>query len=339
MNSQTINLIFLTLILIALPITLSTLSHRLSLRSRATDPLPPSTLPSGLYSLTDWSATPDPRIWSHPDVDGVVIRAYWRDLNPALNQYSWAYLDTIFDQAQKSSKKVRLAIAPGFYSPAWVLDQVPTAPFPVPQGPLKGQSQPLPIPWDSQYLNLWFKFIDALATRYGSSPALSYIAVTGPNSHNGEVNLPNSKTDSVAWIKLAHNSAAQLQTQLEQAYFQTLDHFHQSFGTQGKYFTVSLITNSFRLLTGFQIQALTNLYSCDNLAPTSILQQALTTAVNFKAHFVELYQSEFFDPAKASLLHQPTPSWAAPQHLGHFFPLLSSPLPLPSSRHPLSGPI
>ena|GEM_PF-6860841 len=63
------------------------------------------------------------------------------------------------------------------------------------------------MPWNATYLNLWFKFVEALANRYGVNPALSLIAITGPNSHNGEVNLPGgNKRELEQWKDLVYKN-------------------------------------------------------------------------------------------------------------------------------------
>src|SRR5207253_1022314 len=110
-----------------------------------------------------------------------------------------------------------------------------------------GALHPLPIPWDNTYLGFWLAFVDQLAARYASNPNLSWISVTGPNAHNGEVNLPHADpnkgqpSEKAAWLQTAadagiNGEANQLQwllQQLEQAYFKCIDRFDAAFGARG----------------------------------------------------------------------------------------------------------
>ena len=95
-------------------------------------------------------------------------------------------------------------VAPGFYSPDFIIKDsgITKAIFKVPQGPYKDSQKPLPLPWDERYLALWFNFIDQLSKRYSNNPSFSYISITGPNSHNGEISLPRDKSDSDTWLSL-----------------------------------------------------------------------------------------------------------------------------------------
>ncbi len=71
----------------------------------------------GIYALIGWDETPSDVTWKNPYITGVVLRMYWRDLNPQKDSYDWSYIDTNIQKAQMNGKYVRLMIAPGFYSP------------------------------------------------------------------------------------------------------------------------------------------------------------------------------------------------------------------------------
>ena len=310
-------------------------------------------------------------ILSNPNVDGVSVGVDWRDFytqpidpNSAIN---WAPLDAIFSQASAAGKFVRLIVAPGFYSPGWVLNSVPVLMLPVPQGALSGTIQPLPVPWDNTYLDAWLRFVDQLAARYGDKPNFAWISVTGPNSHNGEVNLPHGDPVSrQTWLQAAADAGISgqtaqldwLQQKLESAWFRSIDRFESAFGSRGRHYTIALIDASFpvegdstreqnykndlvvygamhyphafgvqtngldgeplctnvaaphpwwdfirgysgTLLTGFQTQAPGNLY-CASVANSTVLHQAIDNAVQYQAHFLEIYSSDIMDPALAS---------------------------------------
>jgi hypothetical protein len=314
----------------------------------------------------------DPAILSNPNVDGISVRVFWRDFytrqNDPRSPLDWTALDALFTQAAGAGKFVRLVVAPGFYSPAWVLQSVPVLMLPVPQGPLSGGGlQPMPVPWDPKYLSDWLGFVDQLAARYGDKPNLSWISVTGPNSHNGEVNLPHGdpvsrqtflKAASDAGISGETQQLDWLQQQLEQAWFHCLDRFDAAFGARGRHYTIALIDYSFpvegdptreqtykndlvvygakhypnsfgvqtnglngeplctnratphpwwdfvrtyssTLLTGFQTQAPNNLY-CASVTHSDVLHQTIDNAVQYQAHFLEIYSGDILDPALAS---------------------------------------
>ncbi|MBI4065532.1 beta-galactosidase [Candidatus Gottesmanbacteria bacterium] len=217
-------------------------------------------LPKGIYALIPWSQAPSIDTWKKDFVDGVVMRLYWKDLQPGEDSYNWSLLDGVFENAKTSGKKVRLMVVPGFYSPQWVLDKPQiqkTSLFAVPQGPFDGQVKPLPLPWDSSYLSYWYTFSKELAKRYKDRPEFTYISVTGPNSHNGEVNLPDGK----AWLTVVSGATEDqkimaLRSLLSQAYEQTMKQYCTLFAP--KYFTMAFLDRTFPVpvpnLNGFQDQ-------------------------------------------------------------------------------------
>jgi hypothetical protein len=75
---------------------------------------------------------------SNPAIAGLAIRPHWDTLNPnppgAANAYYWSLVDDAFNQAAawngqnpaQAPKTIQLIIAPGFQSPQWLLDQIPS---------------------------------------------------------------------------------------------------------------------------------------------------------------------------------------------------------------------
>jgi hypothetical protein len=230
---------------------------------------PASYKPRGIFALIKWGEAPEDQTWKDSGLDGVTLRRYWKEFNPAHKEYKWGKLDRLFAKADSFSKKISLIIAPGFYSPPWVLDSLDKSQKPlfvVPHGEYEGEKRPLPLPWNSKYLNWWFTFVDTLAKRYGAHPVLSHIAMTGPNSHNGEVNLPNKNKwkkefpqydPRGQWKDIVlenwRNSpggAAQaeeiLQERLLAAYKKTIKRFYKAFTSEHqKYLTLQIFNGSF----------------------------------------------------------------------------------------------
>lgn len=202
-------------------------------------------MPKGIYAAIPWDKDPQIETWNNPCLEGVVIRKYWRHLNPAQDVYDWSKLEKPFADAKLHGKKIHLMIAPGFFTPEWVLkhNKVDTVWFKAPAGkdsdddegdipdPIKGKPAPLPLPWNETYLKFWFEFVDALAKKFGPEEALAYLSVTGPNSHNGEVNLPHEDDDLKKWLQLMNVSGGgvlarqkALKTKMQDAYKKTIIH-------------------------------------------------------------------------------------------------------------------
>lgn len=208
--------------------------------------------PGGLFAVIEWNAEPAPATWNNNLLDGVVIRTFWRDLNPREGEHDWAYLDRQFENARRHRKRIHLMVAPGFYSPSWVLHarDVETAPFDIPAGPhaAAARKQPLPLPWNRAYLDRWFHFVDALAMRYRDHEAFGWISVTGPNSHNGEISLPRRDRDEGRWLDLAGGDAHQLRSRLTEAWEKTIDRFCRAF--HGRHVTLAIIAKSLPIPVG-----------------------------------------------------------------------------------------
>ena len=156
----------------------------------------------------------------NPAISGLALQAHWDTLNPnppaAAKPYDWSYLDDAFNQvaawnAQNPTmapKTIQLMMTPGFQTPTWVLDQIPTcdglfqSPSQTPPGTcgkatFEGYGEAtdateLPLPWNPFYKSSWKTFLTALAARYGSNPGFVSIAVAGPTAASEEMIVPNN---------------------------------------------------------------------------------------------------------------------------------------------------
>ncbi len=161
----------------------------------------------------------------NPAISGLVLYENWATLNPnppaGANAYDWSYMDDAFNQASawnsqnpaQAPKTIQLVVSPGFQTPRWVLDQIPSCDglfqFPA-QTPAStcgkgtfsgfvegGGIRELPMPWDPFYKSSWQTFLAALAARYLSNPAFVSIAVAGPTASSEEMILPdNANSDN-----------------------------------------------------------------------------------------------------------------------------------------------
>jgi hypothetical protein len=203
--------------------------------------------PSGIFVVIKWNEEPQLETWKDPDADGVVIRTYWKYLNPDENLYQWDYLDKQFAMAGRFNKKIHLMISPRY---VFENSDVDRARFTNPQEdkPDDGEEKRrlLPLPWDKTYLRLWFDFVDKVAQQYGHRPELAIISTTGPNSHNGELSLPREEKDDLQkWLDLVDNKELLLAEQMREAWQKTMNHFHQAF--PGKHFTLGINLKSLPL--------------------------------------------------------------------------------------------
>jgi hypothetical protein len=157
-------------------------------------------------------------------VSGLLIQEYWADLNPnpqlsvratPPSPYDWTYLDDAFaavleyntSHPDAYKKTIQLTVAPGFQSPQWLLDELPSCdglferdllPPPSDCGRVtftgfveKQLSDQLPLPWNTFYKNAWRAFLEELNVKYGSNPLLVSISVSGPTAASEEMILPN----------------------------------------------------------------------------------------------------------------------------------------------------
>ena len=171
--------------------------------------------------------------YTNPNIAGLTFRTSWADIEPNQGNFVWTKLDTVFDNTEKNGKWVELVLIPGFGTPTWALQGVPTSTFSVLYGPGKGDELALPLPWNQTYLNRWFTFLKAVSTRYENRPSFIKIAADGPSSLSGEMTLPNSPSDICNWIQVGYAS-----DRIINAWKQVFANYAQIFPRQ--YFSLAL---------------------------------------------------------------------------------------------------
>jgi hypothetical protein len=242
-------------------------------------------VPRGVYALVSWKADAriEDSIFDLPHVSGVTVRSYWKDLEPSAGVYDWDKLDDHFAAASARGKGVRLAIAGGVYAPSWLIGSRPdgedtcdesgpgedselgvrTFCADVPNGEFSGEVRTFPVPWDGVMHARWSMFLDALVAHLEGQNItdeqtmlglLHWIAVTGPNGHNGEVSHPNA-----AWLSLGLEGPTpgqwitteeELLRALSFAWRRAIDDFDARFGSRQIHYTVSWVRRSFPLGNG-----------------------------------------------------------------------------------------
>jgi len=63
---------------------------------------------------------------SNPAVSGLAIRTFWSTLQPAKDRDDFSSLDAAFAAAAAKHKTIQLILVPGFGTPSWVLDELPS---------------------------------------------------------------------------------------------------------------------------------------------------------------------------------------------------------------------
>jgi hypothetical protein len=182
----------------------------------------------GIFIVTAHNVAIRPATYANAAVDGIVIRTFWGNVEPAPDQFDWSFIDSQVQAASAAGKKVILVVLPGAFTPAWALQGVQSAQFVADYGFVQGNTVTLPMPWDATYLNRWYAFVHALGQRYDSNPAVVNVPATGPTSISEEMSLPNDRAAVAKWKQLGYT-----QQKYEDAWQQTLAVYAQSFpGTE-----------------------------------------------------------------------------------------------------------
>jgi hypothetical protein len=174
--------------------------------------------PRGIYAVNGMDeilagkASDFDALLSNPAVSGLTVRLFWSDLQPAKAQYDFSRLEEAFTIASSKNKTIQLMLLPGFGTPRWVLDELPScdgflstngpisseaakcgkATFEISEGRYKGQKRELPLPWNATYKGYWRTFLREFAARFGQRDTLVSISVAGPTAISDEMILPHT---------------------------------------------------------------------------------------------------------------------------------------------------
>ena len=187
--------------------------------------------PRGIYAVVldndqrSYAATID-----NPAISGLFLYFHWATLEPKQGQFDFTRVEEAFKIADSKHKTIQFALIPGFWTPQWLLDELPscdawlasggktgTAPpkcgkatFGLNEGrALKGQVHDLPMPWNPVYKRDWHAFLVEFARRFGPREAFVSIAVAGPTSQSEEIVLPrNGPGETKKWAQLLEASYA-----------------------------------------------------------------------------------------------------------------------------------
>jgi hypothetical protein len=166
-------------------------------------------------------------------ISGITVAAHWDHIQLSdpfcifeqsclggFDGYDWSYLDDGFEEANSAHKPVQLIITPGFDSPPWLLNKLPSCDglfAPVPSAPancgkvdftgfpeqqraddcnLVTMFCALPLPWNSVYKEAWWDFLANLSFRYSRNPAFVSVAIAGPIAASDEIILPTTHNET-----------------------------------------------------------------------------------------------------------------------------------------------
>lgn len=230
-NQLLIGFSLLAFLLVSAAVILKYIGRQQFLQPNAAPPPAPV---SGIIAVKEYKGKSfSDSVYQNPNVSAVALRIGWNYLEPQPNQFSWDILDSLFEKAAASGKYVGLIITPGFDTPAWALSGVKTVSMSRKYGTGRGSVEPLPLPWDSTYLDRWYDFLSQVSNRYGSNSAFRFIAAAGPTSVSAEMSLPNTDSDIQEWISRGYTPTLYIN-----AWAQTFAKYHLLFPKQ--YFSLAL---------------------------------------------------------------------------------------------------
>lgn len=148
----------------------------------------------GVYALGDPGHPTPEDVLDNPDVDGVALRFPWQAIEHSPGRYNWGFIDNEIQRIAAHGKRVSLTIAPGRFTPPWVLGQgVRLYSF---QWRLRGEGPcrdiTIPVPWDPVYMSNWQSFVRAAGAHFDTNPALVSVKMQGVQSNTPELILPKS---------------------------------------------------------------------------------------------------------------------------------------------------
>ena len=152
----------------------------------------------GVFVADDWDQPVPDYVLKNPDVDGVIIRIHWNNIQTAKDKFDWKQLDNDSKAIVEAGKKFWITFAAGKHSPDWIYQEgVHRLDFmESPQEGKSGKMVPVnvPIVWEKSYVELWENFISQVATHLKADQkkwdALTMVKISGINERTDEIRLP-----------------------------------------------------------------------------------------------------------------------------------------------------
>ena len=134
---------------------------------------------SGVYFLGSANVAINQSIYSNPNINGVVVRFNWNDVEPKPGSFNWAFVDGEIAKAITSGKKISLQ---PLGRPNW-LDSVGVRHYYYIDKNKFHSTYGKPItdiiPWDTLYVNRYKIFLQNIASKYANNSTVSYLNAIG----------------------------------------------------------------------------------------------------------------------------------------------------------------
>jgi hypothetical protein len=159
-------------------------------------------IPRGAYELMSGKLDqplPDQSALNRPSIDGIRLKAAWKNIETSPGVYNWANIDGAIAQVIAKAKKCGLSVNAGIDCPAWLYsgrELATHAQAYVLIDTSRFAGETVPYPGDPVFISRWNSFVAALGARYDSHAELSYILMTGPGNHD-EWNLATGAQDTI----------------------------------------------------------------------------------------------------------------------------------------------
>lgn len=183
-----------------------------------TAPPPPSvfiTVPKGVYGVIGGRAIVPDSLLVNPDVEGVVLRDIWPNVEIQEGVYDWSYFDDQIARLSNADKSISLLINSGGQStPDWVMNlDVQKFTFINKNSNQDNYNTAITIPvfWDPVFLQKKLAFIRAVGQRYASNPHVVMVDAQCGNSTTADWNVPSTNEDITEWRTLGFTSDKLLQ--------------------------------------------------------------------------------------------------------------------------------
>ena len=83
--------------------------------------------PRGIYAVVlAFDHHPYTAVMDNPAISGLFLYFDWANLEPKKGQFDFSLLEQAFKFADSNHKTIQLALLPGFSTPRWLLDEVPS---------------------------------------------------------------------------------------------------------------------------------------------------------------------------------------------------------------------
>ncbi len=164
--------------------------------------LPTTSIPKGSFPPGNYANRPTAETLSSNAIEGVLVSARWRELEPTEGVYRWEHLDERIAAVASAEKVVVLNVmTAGINVPDWLLRKPGIETFSFegtnPNQPIYGEHFIIPLYWDETYLKAQGEFIKALGARYAENTAVVGVMVSFLGTVNNDWYIPHSATETL----------------------------------------------------------------------------------------------------------------------------------------------